>query len=181
MGRKAEGRERSAGKEGNNIRSVQLLASKVQKAIDSGRASKRTTQDVDASLSTTYSLLFAKILHVIDDLVVIRGAAPMGKINKISTRIDKILDSFRATKGYTMLLKKNGQINSRALNQLVEVDNDMGTLLSNMLSKVSTIRSSRRIRTADIAEITSTVTILERTVSDRSSLLRQARQSKIRI
>ncbi|MEM2873588.1 MAG: hypothetical protein QXD82_05410 [Nitrososphaerales archaeon] len=149
---------KSAGKAEEQIKEARMLASRLQRAIDTGRSTLSKMVEVDRFVSHRLTTKTASALQIIDNLAKeARSVSMKEEFNRIYIKLLALFNEFKLieNKGYRTMVR-SGLVDVNRLNDLIDVDTDLlniVTLLHNFVGRISLKRSVKVDERKEILEM----------------------------
>jgi hypothetical protein len=149
---------KSAGKAEEQIKEARMLASRLQRAIDTGRSTSSKMMEIDKFVSHRLITKTASALQIIDNLAKeARSVAMKEEFNRIYIKLLALFNEFKLieNKGYGTMVR-SGLVDVNRLNDLIDVDTDLlntVTLLHNFVVRISSKRSVKVDERKEILEM----------------------------
>jgi hypothetical protein len=143
------GDRKSAGEAEEQIREAKMLASRLQRAINTGRSTQSKMREVNKFFSHHLITKTASILQTIDNLAKeARSIAIKEDFNRIYIKLLGIFNEFKLMegKGYETMIRSGTVVDVNKLNDLIDIDTDLSTmvvLLYEYVEKLSLKKSTK--------------------------------------
>ncbi|MGQ9468810.1 MAG: hypothetical protein ACUVTD_03160 [Nitrososphaerales archaeon] len=147
---------RSFGKAEEQIREARMLASRLQRAINTGRSTLNKMREVDKLVSHRLTTKTASTLQVIDNLAKeTRNEAIKEEINKIYIKLLALFNEFKLIedKGYGTMVRPGGMVDVNRLNNLIDVDTDLLSIVASLYEFVKKISPKKSVNVNECEEI----------------------------
>ncbi|MCP8308549.1 MAG: hypothetical protein H3Z54_07625 [archaeon] len=174
---------KSAGKAEEQIREARMLASRLQRAINTGRSTLNKMREVDKLVSHHLTTKTASNLQIIDNLVKeARSETIKEEFNKIYIKLLDLFNEFKLIedKGYGTMVRSGGMVDVNRLNDLIDVDTDLlsiVTLLYEFVKKMSLKKSANVNEREEILHVLDDIVLALRR---RNEIVRTAVQRRVK-
>ncbi|MCP8309388.1 MAG: hypothetical protein H3Z53_05715 [archaeon] len=174
---------KSAGKAEEQIREARMLASRLQRAINTGRSTLNKMREVDKLVSRRLTTKTASTLQIIDNLAKeAQSETIKEKFNKIYIKLLDLFNEFKLIedKGYGTMVRSGGMVDVNRLNNLIDVDTDLlstVTLLYEVIERMSLKRSANVDERKEILHIIDDIVLALRR---RNEIIRVASRRRVK-
>jgi len=174
---------KSAGKAGEQIREARMLASRLQRAINTSHSTLNKMREVDRLVSNRLTTKTASTLQIIDNLAKeSRSETVKEEFNRVYIKLLDLFNEFKLIegRGYRTIVRSGGLIDANRLNDLIDVDTDLlGTvnLLYEFVEKISLKKSTNVNELKEILRILDDIVLALRR---RNEIVRMTIQRKVK-
>jgi len=174
---------KSAGKAEEQIREAKILASRLQRAINTGRSTLNKMREVDKLVSHRLTTKTASTLQIIDNIAKeARSEIIKEEFNRVYIRLLDLFNEFKLTeeKGYGTMVRSRGMVDVNRLNNLIDVDTDllsMVTLLYEVVERISLKKSANVDERKEISHIIDDIVLALRR---RNGIIRVAGRRRVK-
>lgn len=174
---------KSAGRAGEKIREVRMLASRLQRAINTGHSTLNKMREVDKLVSHRLTAKTAATLQTIDNLAKeARSENVKEEFNKIYIKLLDLFNEFKLIedRGYRTMVRSERIVDASRLNDLIDVDTDLlgaVNLLYEFVEKISLKKSTNANELKEILHILDDIVLALRR---RNEIVRMAIQRKVK-
>ncbi len=174
---------RSTGRAGEQIKEVRMLASRLQRAINTGHSTLNKMGEVDQLVSHRLTTKTAATLQILDSLAKeARNEIVKEEFNRIYIRLLDLFNEFKLIedRGYRTMVRSGGMVDANRLNDLIDVDTDLLgtiTLLFEFVQKISLKKSTNVNELKEILHILDDIVLALRR---RNEIVRLTIQRKVK-
>ncbi|MCP8312081.1 MAG: hypothetical protein L6M37_03895 [Candidatus Methylarchaceae archaeon HK02M1] len=147
MTSESNGDGKSTGK-AQQIKEARMLASRLQRAIDTGRSTLIKMREVDKLVSNRLTTQTAYILKTIDNLGgKTQNSSKKGKLNKIYLKLLDLFNEFKLmeARGYKTMVRSRNIVDAKRLDELIDVDTELLSAIALLFKLASKISSKKSI------------------------------------
>ena len=157
-----------------NVKGVQKLASRLQKAVSRGRAAKNTLKAADRYIGGLLTSQLRQCLHYLDDLTAKSiELETKEKLGKLYLNLMGSFKSLKAMENYYSNLASKGSVEAETLAELIEVDSELTGTLFRMSAFLSGRRAIGISADSDLTTLGEMVDLLRDSVRARESVAKK--------
>jgi signal transduction histidine kinase len=173
----------SAGKAEEQIREARMLASRLQRAINTGRSTLSKMREVDKFVSHYLTTKMASILQIIDNLA--KGARSViikEELNKIYIKLLDFFNEFKLMedRGYGTTVGSGGTLDVNKLNNLIDVDTDLLSIVALLYEFVEKISLKKSTNVNERIEILHILNDIVSALRRRDRIMKTVGQRKVK-